>query len=122
MRFAILLFVIPLLGEADTFDDLVAGTRCTQGTGQQLVCTYYVPDVLRIQITAVGEPDGRIDFLKSDIDGDYYAALGLTHGCIIVTPGNALRNREVDRFFDFAFIAPRNGKVYRAWQECQNAL
>jgi hypothetical protein len=122
MRFAILLLIIPLLGQADTFDDLVAGRSCVQGPAQQLVCTYYVPDVLRIQITAVGNPDSRIDFLKSDVDGDYYAALGMSHGCIIVTAGNALRNREVDRFFDYAFISPRNGNVYRAWQDCQGAL
>jgi hypothetical protein len=51
--------------------------------------------------------------------GDYYARFGVMHGCIIVARGT--RRPESENPFDFAFISPKNGRVYRDWRDCQAA-
>ncbi|WNM58359.1 hypothetical protein [Candidatus Nitrospira allomarina] len=105
---------VSLSAEASTFDLVVAGKRCSEGQSKQLECNYGVGHDLWVTISGIGQKDGAVTFMKSDENGDYYAAFGLMHECVIVKPG-----KKTEEFLDFAFISPRTGKVFSAWQECQ---
>ena len=111
-----LLFLMSISAEicADTYDALLAGKKCQQMFNQLLSCSYKIGDSLFIEIPGIGVPDAAITFLKSDADGGYYGKYGLLHGCAIVSSTKDLA--------DVAFISPRNGKVYRTWQECQGGM
>jgi hypothetical protein len=93
---------------------------CTQSSvdRQQLDCEFRVGKSLRFGIAGVGLADAGIAFTKSDIDGDYYAAFGLEHHCVIVWPGSVTAKQSVGRAFDAAFVSPVDGKVYRDWRSC----
>lgn len=97
-----------------TYDVLVAGKSCQENKNQSLSCSYKAGKSLLIEIAGIGSPDTGVGFLKSDFNGDYYAKYGVLHGCIIV-------NRTSD-LNSFAFISPKNGKIYRTWQECKTGL
>lgn len=97
-----------------TYNTAVAGKKCSEGQNQSLSCSYRVGKGLFVEIAGIGSPDTGIAFLKSDYDSDYYGKYGSLHGCVIV---NSTKN-----IFSFAFISPKNGKVYRTWQECKDGL
>ena len=124
MRFLALVGLVGLLApvaEADIYDDTVAGKECHESSSQQLICNYQIGPDLRISITGIGAPDARIDFEKSDIETEYYAVLGILHGCIIINPGR-LNSHLYGVSGGYAFISPMNGKVYRNWIDCQKVL
>lgn len=90
---------------------------CKQQSGGQLDCDYKVGQALRFTIAGVGQEDAAITFFRVDQRGDYYASVGVLHGCVIVKPGE----KNTDRTFPMAFVSPQNGKVYRDWQSCDRA-
>ena len=101
-----------------TYDDVVAGMRCSENQLGDLACDYRVGRSLHFEIVGVGEPDGSIYFYAASFEGDYFAVVGLSHGCVIVRPGqSAARTRQAA---DLAFVSPRNGKVYRKWEDCRD--
>ena len=115
--FAIVLSTILLpcaLASETTYDVLVAGKYCQESRDQSLSCSYKAGKSLFIEIAGIGSPDTGVAFMKSDYHGDYYAKYGVLHGCIIV-------NRTSD-FNSFAFISPKNGKIYKTWPECKIGL
>src|SRR5687768_16758726 len=114
----ILVAAAQLAQAQDTFDVAVRGVSCRQNQQGVLNCTYRVGKDLEFGIASVGSPDAGISFLRSDITGDYYARFGTLHGCVIIALGSA--SRETKRS-GFAFVSPRNGKVYREWEECRAA-
>lgn len=85
---------------------------------KQLDCEYRVGKSLRFGIAGVGLADAGIVFSKSDIDGDFYAAFGLEHRCVIVWPGATTSKVSPGRALDAAFVSPVDGKVYRDWRSC----
>lgn len=97
----------------DTYETVRSGMTCKQNSMSSLECDYRVGRSLHVNIAGVGDRDGSITFLAANFDGDYYASVGVLHGCIIVKPGKLKPNS-----IDFAFISPRDGKVYRDWQDC----
>jgi hypothetical protein len=100
-----------------THDVVVSGMTCKQqGSSNSLECAYRVGRSLYFTIAGVGDPDAGITFMSSSFDGDYYATFGILHGCVIVKPGKLQSNP-----FDFAFVSPRNGKVYGDWESCRAA-
>ena len=102
-----------------TYDLTVKGKLCQDSSTQTIECSYTIGKSLHITISGLGQPDTGVAFMKSDFDGDFYATFGLGHGCVIVKPG---KNRAVPGYFpSFAFISPKNGKVYKDWKECQAA-
>lgn len=100
-----------------TYRVVVAGMSCKQqNTAASLECDYRVGRSLHFNIAGVGDKDAGITFLASSFEGDYYATVGVLHGCVIVKPGKARDNP-----FDVAFVSPRNGKVYQDWGACGDA-
>lgn len=102
------------LASESTYDALVAGKTCQEGKNQSLSCSYKAGRSLLIEIAGIGSPDSGVAFLKSDYQGDYYAKYGVLHGCMIVNSTKDLGS--------FAFISPRNGKIYKTWQDCKTGM
>jgi hypothetical protein len=100
------------------FDATTRGTSCTSTSRGSLECRYKVGRDLEFSITAVGQSDAGISFIRSNSGGDYYARFGIQHGCVIVAYGER-GLKETKTPSEFAFVSPRNGRVYRAWPECQ---
>ena len=99
-----------------TYEDVVAGKSCKVSDSQQINCDYFVGTNLHVGLAGVGVPDTAIYFMYSDFNSDYYAKVGIMHGCVIISPG-----RASDRLpgGNLAFISPRNGKVYEDWKSCK---
>ena len=100
------------------FDLAVRGSSCKQSPQGHLACRYVIGNDLEISITAAGEWDAGISFLRSNIRGDYFARFGVMHGCVIVAEGEVTARASAGPS-DYAFISPKNGRVYRTWQECK---
>ena len=101
-----------------TFELIVKGKSCAEQKSQQVDCDYKIGTDFWLSIAGVGNSDAGVTFMKSDFKGKYYGTFGLTHGCVVVK--NGIGNKTANPF-DFAFISPRNGKVYSDWQSCQAA-
>lgn len=112
--FLLLIFANCAMASDSTYDAVVAGKKCQEDKKQSLSCSYKVGKSLFIEIAGIGSPDTGIAFLKSNFDGDFYGKYGALHGCVII---NSTKN-----ILDFAFVSPKNGKVYRTWQQCKSAL
>ncbi len=114
---AILAVPIATLGAQTAFAAATAGATCTQNVTGARLCHYKIGR-LAISIAAVGESDAGISVLHSDIGDDFYARFAVQHGCIIVAAGKAAPKQALAVGGDLAFISPRDGKVYKTWQEC----
>jgi len=129
VRILILLLMVPcsLFAEESTYELVLAGKSCKEQVGrQQIDCEYRIGKSLHIFIAGIGMPDTAITFMKADFDGDYYGSVGVLHGCVVVKPGkksgtNHKDDFEPGGFGDYAFVSPKNGKVYRNWEECKAA-
>ncbi len=82
-----------------------------KSSGNSISCQYKIGKLLHISIDGIGEMDTGVTFLKSDIDGDFFATYGIRHGCVII--------KSLQRVEDYAFISPKNGKVYKDWRLCK---
>jgi hypothetical protein len=110
--------VLPIPARAaaqSTYNAVVAGMRCAQQGSGQMDCEFHVGRSLYFVIAGVGQTDAAITFLKVDFDGDYYASVGVLHGCVIVKPGHP---DPAAGQWDMAFVSPRTGRVYHTWQTC----
>jgi hypothetical protein len=107
---------LPAQAEKSVYELTLKGKQCQEKSGQPLACEYRIGETLHISIDGIGQIDTGITFMKSDFDGDFYATVGVLHGCVIVKHG--LKHIPRQNAFDFAFISPRTGKVYTTWQEC----
>ena len=111
-----LLLAPPCMAAADqTYENVIKGKSCKE-SGQRLDCIYRVGRDLYIAIAGIGMPDTGINFYASSLEGDYYASVGVMHGCILVTPGKSSGSSEDE---GYAFISPKNGKVYKNWRSCK---
>jgi len=102
----------------NVYEAVLAGKKCQEGTSQNLSCRYKVGQSLDFEIGPFGDPYNTITFYRSDYNGGYYAKFGMLHGCVVITPGV----NEKRWLSDFAFVSPKNGKVYRDWVKCQTGL
>ena len=108
---------VSLMAATTTYDEVVKGKTCKSSVSQSIECDYKVGASLVVTIAGVGEPYAGITMMKSDFNGDYYAGVGVLHGCIVVNMGTS--NPAFSMGVDAALISPKNGKVYRKWQDCQ---
>jgi hypothetical protein len=106
------------------YDAVLTGKTCkARETGQILSCEYRVGSDLHFSIDGIGDPDTGISFLRSYFDGDYFATVGVMHGCVIVKHGNKTMPDNMSVYMsDFAFVSAKNGKVYRNWEDCRKAM
>jgi len=120
MRLFIIIIIFIFLAstawaEGEAYEDTLSGKKCSEHR-QQWNCVYKVGKDLEFSIDGIGMPDTAITVTRTKgLDGDYYASFGLMHGCMIIKHGS----KSKLFFMDFAFVSPKNGKVYRTWQECQ---
>jgi len=112
-----LLFPALSLAANQTYQDIIKGKSCEESSSQQIDCEYKVGNDLLIYIAGIGLPDTSISFYASSREGDYFARVGIQHGCIIVVPGQSSK-RPLSG--NMAFVSPRNGKVYEDWRTCKN--
>ena len=112
----LLLFSSQIVFASDsTYNAVVKGKKCYENSNQDLECSYKVGNTLHIVIAGIGAPNTSITFMKSDFQGDYYGQYGLLYGwCLIV--------HSVKDPFSFAFISPKNGKVYKTGPECKSSM
>ena len=108
----------PTNAEASVYELTLKGKQCQENPKQSLEQEYNIGKTLFIALTGIGQTDTAITFIKSDFNRDFYAAIAVLHGCVIVKRNPELINLR--NAFDFAFIAPRTGMVYRTWQECES--
>ena len=101
-----------------TYDAIIKGMACKQRLSGAMDCEYEVGKALRFVISGVGQPDAAVTFFKVDRDEDYYAGVTALHGCVVVKPA---KTTGADSVATFAFVSPRDGKVYRDWQNCHKA-
>ena len=106
----LLCFTQASIAANSTYNAVVAGKECEEGHNQNISCSYKIDNSLLIEIAGIGSQDAGIAFLKSDYKGKYYGKYGMLHGCIIIN--------STENYASFAFISPKNGKVYHTWQEC----
>lgn len=117
-KLLLILFLMPNLAmaEASVYDLVLKGKTCSEGRNQQLDCNYTIGDDFNLSIAGVGQEDVGVTFMKSNFNGKYYATLGMLHGCVIVKASPKNQNK---RPLGFAFVSPRNGKVYSDWKNCK---
>jgi hypothetical protein len=107
----------------DLYALVTKGMRCGQGgagasTETQMVCQYSIGDGLQFRIVSVGAEDAGIEFDKVLPNSPYLAAMSMRHGCVIVEPRSQKNAAQLPQF---AFVSPRNGKVYHTWEDCATA-
>ncbi len=117
----VLLATLPLWLRAQgqtTYDLVLAGMRCSRNSRGDLECEYRVGRSLHFTVVAPGKPDGSIYFYSASIQGDYFAVVSISNGCVVVRPGQtAGKGRQTD----LAFVSTRDGKVYRTARDCSAA-
>jgi hypothetical protein len=126
--YAVVFLLLSSISEAEgpsTYDIVLSGKVCEERDNQTLSCRYRIGNGLHFSIDGIGQPDTGITFLKSSFYGDFYATYGLLHGCVIIKRGpKGITSQNFDgvgSFFDYAFVSPKNGKVYKDWEECKSA-
>ncbi len=109
-----------------TYELVLAGKSCEEGVSQGIDCEYKVGRSLYFSIDGIGMPDTGITFMKSSFDGDFYASYGLSHGCVIVKRGSEGTTSSAingpGSMTDYAFVSPKNGKLYATWEECKTGF
>ena len=109
------------------FDALLDGMSCKQQKNGQIRCDYQVGSSLRFAIAGVGQEDVVVSFVHLDSLGDFFASVAPLHGCVVVKPkrpeeaARAAGLHPTDSVATFAYVSPRNGKVYRTWSACLSA-
>lgn len=101
----------------NAYQVVVSGQKCSSSRNQ-IQCDYRIGRSLLVQIVGVGLPEVAITTYQADDKGDYYASVGMLHGCVIVKPGE---QTPLEGWGNLAFISPKNGKVYRDWRTCASA-
>jgi len=98
------------------------GKTCkTQAALGRIDCEYRVGDGLDFEILAVGQRDATVTIYRADFDGEYYLSIGGLHSCVTVKEGKQTRAKLGLTLEVFAFVSPKNGKVYSDWPSCNRA-
>lgn len=100
-----------------TYDRVMAGKECKVNSAQKTTCRYKVEESLDLIISGIGTPDTMVVFLKSDIDGDFYASYSMKYKCVFVKSG--MKEKGARRSPFTAFISLKNGEVYSDRVKCK---
>lgn len=109
--------------DATTFDAVQRGRICapSQDDPRRVDCDFQVGQSLRFIIVGVGLPEGGLEFVKADYQGDYYGGTGFASRCVIIWPGEATTKNQPSRAKDDAYVSPVDGRVYRDLPSCRAA-
>ena len=119
-----LLAPMPLLpAQAQSTVDVVRrGVTCRQDQLGTMRCIYQVGDDLEFSIDGVGESDAGITVMRTvGPAGDFYLTFAVARGCVIVKPGKPSIDPTRPGEPNFAYVAPRTGRVYESFSECLSA-
>ena len=119
----VLMWSLPCLaGDSSTYELVLKGKICHDGSGDAKNCEFKVGKGLHIIIIGVGHPDTETLIMESSYDGDFYAAYSSKNGCILVKRGR--KGIKSDDFLgqgsmmDCACISPKSGEVYKDCKDC----
>jgi len=108
-----------------TVDEVLKRKTCAERHDQQIDCDYFAGKDFHLTIAGVGLRDASITFATSNEEGDFYGTVGIMHGCVIVKRGRKGLDPKAGwgpgSMVDYAFISPRNGKVYSDWESCRDS-
>lgn len=109
--------------DGTTFDAVQNGRVCapSQDDPRRVDCDFQVGRSLRFIVIGVGLPEGGLDFVKADYEGDYYGSTGFASRCVIISPGAATTKDQPSRAKDLAYVSPVDGRVYRDLPSCRAA-
>jgi len=119
--------VLPLAAQEDAASSPAlelanSGKSCSENqSGTSVDCDFNVGQDLRFSIIGIGQPDVRIVFSNSSMDGDYYATFSVLEGCVVVKHGKkgVPSARELLKVMnDVAHVSPKDANVYKTWEEC----
>ena len=102
------------------YEATTRGTLCRPSAQQPVECSYSVGRDLAFSIAPVGQPDATVSFIRSNDQGDYYGSYGVGAGCVVVKHGQR-GVRDAGSRYAYAFVSPKNGRVYRDWHDCRKA-
>ena len=108
-----------------TYELVLAGKSCRHTKAQEIECEYTVGKDLHFWINEVGGAFVTFYVDKSSIGGDYSARLAFSHGCVVVMPHAMIKALNLDKpgqRANYAYVSPKNGKVYQTWQECETGF
>ncbi|MEM5790295.1 MAG: hypothetical protein AAGU11_23490, partial [Syntrophobacteraceae bacterium] len=99
-----------------------SGKSCSANqSGASVDCEFQVGQDLHFSIIGIGQPDVRVIFVNSSLDGDYYASFSILEGCVVVKHGRkgVPSPKELLKVMDdVAHVSPKDGNVYKTWDEC----
>jgi hypothetical protein len=118
-----LILVLPYIANAgdSVYVRTLASKKCSISLNQQIECIYTLGKDLKFVIAGIGTEYTSITFLSSSFDGDFYGSVGIKHGCVIVQAGQKTIKSDGSMHGQYAFVSPKNGKVYNDWIECKTA-
>lgn len=100
----------------------MSGKSCSENqSGTSVDCDFKVGQDLQFSIIGIGQPDVRIVFSNSSMEGDYYATFSVLEGCVVVKHGKKGVPSAQDLLKvmnDVAHISPKDANVYKTWEEC----
>lgn len=105
------------VAEKTTYEMVLAGKECKEGSAQKTTCHYKIGESLDFIISGIGTTDTMVAFLKSDIDGDFYASYSKKYECVFVRSGMEKKGAKRSPFT--AFISLKNGEVYNDRVKCK---
>jgi hypothetical protein len=127
IAFLFLQFILPAVALCDepvppAFELANAGKTCSESqSGNSVDCDFKVGNDLHFSIVGLGQPDVKVVFFNSSIEGDYFASFSLLEGCVVVKHGKKGLSspQELRKVMnDVAHISPKDGNVYRTWEAC----
>jgi hypothetical protein len=104
--------------DSSTYDKVIAGMRTFKNPSGDLESEYRVGQSLRFGIVAPGKPDASVYFYSTSFEGDYFAVVNISDGCVVVRPG---QKATLAKRTDLAFVSIRDGMVFRTIEELRKA-
>jgi hypothetical protein len=101
----------------ENLSSIINSSKKCEQTDRGMECSYVAGDYFKVSIADIGTESAGIHFEKSNSEMPVYASFGILHGCVIVN-----RFKGAKGIPEWVFISPKDGNVYKTWQECGKAL
>lgn len=109
--------------DRSTYNEVIGGMRSFNNSRGDLEYDFRVGNSLHFGIVRPDTPnapisDASIYFYSASFEGDYFAVVSLSDGCVVVRPG---QSSSLAKRADLAFVSIRNSKVFRTLEELRSA-